>query len=46
MAASPEFKFLSHNVFEDDNSRTNASPAVDDGELLMRTDRFLYSIGK
>jgi outer membrane protein assembly factor BamB len=46
VAASPEFKFLSHNVFEDDNSRTNASPAVDDGELLMRTDRFLYSIGK
>jgi len=46
VAASPEFKFLAHNVFEDDNSRTNASPAVDDGQLLMRTDRFLYRIGK
>ena len=32
--------------FEDDNSRTNASPAVSNGQLLLRTDRYLYCIGK
>ena len=46
VAAKPEFEFLAHNVFDDDNSRTNASPAIDDGQLLMRTDRFLYCIEK
>jgi len=46
VAASPKYKLLAHNAFDDDNSRTNASPAVDDGQLLMRTDRFLYCIGK
>ena len=46
LAAQPEFKLLAHNVFEDDNSRTNASPIVDDGQLLLRTDLRLYCIGK
>lgn len=46
LAAQPKFKQLAHNVFEDDDSRTNASPIVDDGQLLLRTDRRLYCIGK
>ena len=46
MAAAPKFKQLAHNVFADDDSRANASPAVDDGRLLLRTDRYLYCIGK
>jgi outer membrane protein assembly factor BamB len=46
VAAKPEFELLAHNVFEDDNSRTNASPAVNNGQLLLRTDRALYCIGK
>jgi hypothetical protein len=45
VAARPEFKLLAHNVFADDNSRTNASPAVCDGQLLLRTDQSLYCIG-
>jgi outer membrane protein assembly factor BamB len=45
IAAQPNFELLAHNVFEDDDSRTNASPAVSNGQLLLRTDRKLYCIG-
>ncbi len=46
VAAGPKFALLAHNVLEDDDSRTNASPAVSNGQLLLRTDRNLYCIGK
>ena len=46
LAAGPKFEQLAHNVFDDDRSRTNASPIVSHGQLLIRTDRFLYCIGK
>jgi outer membrane protein assembly factor BamB len=46
LAATPKFDLLAHNVFQDDNSRTNASIIVSDGQLLMRNDRYLYCIGK
>ncbi len=46
VAAKPQFELLAHNAFDDDNSRTNASPAVHNGQLLLRTDRALYCIGK
>ena len=45
VAAQPKFELLAHNVFEADDSRTNASPAVSNGQLLLRTDRKLYCIG-
>lgn len=45
-AATPEFKQLAHNVFKDDDSRANASPAVSNGQLFLRNDRNLYCIGK
>jgi outer membrane protein assembly factor BamB len=45
-AADPGLKQLAHNKFEDDNSRTNASPIAHDGCLLLRTDQYLYCIGK
>ena len=45
VAAAPKFELLSHNVMEDDPSRTNASPAVSNGQLLLRSDRYLYCIG-
>jgi outer membrane protein assembly factor BamB len=45
-SAGPDFKQLAHNKFEDDDSRTNASPIVSDGCLLLRTDRYLVCIGK
>src|SRR5262249_22443112 len=46
VSAKPEFELMAHNVFEEDDSRTNASPAVSNGQLLLRTDRCLYCIGK
>jgi outer membrane protein assembly factor BamB len=46
VAANPKFKLLAHNVFDDDKSRTNGSPAVSDAHLLLRTDQHLYCIGK
>lgn len=44
LAAKPKFEVLAHNKF-DDTSRTNASPAVDDGRLLIRSDKYLYCVG-
>jgi outer membrane protein assembly factor BamB len=46
LAAKPKFELVAHNVFADDESRTNASPAVSDGQIFLRTDRNLYCIGK
>jgi outer membrane protein assembly factor BamB len=45
VAAEPKFHQLAHNVFADDKSRTNASPVISNGQLLLRTDAFLYCIG-
>ncbi len=46
VAAKPEFEELAHNQFEDDASRTNASPVVSNGQLLLRSDQYLYCIGE
>ena len=46
VAARPKFELLAHNVFADDSSRTNGSVAVSNGQLLLRTDQYLYCIGK
>jgi outer membrane protein assembly factor BamB len=46
VAAKPKFELVAHNVFADDDSRTNGSPAVSDGQIFLRTDRNLYCIGK
>lgn len=46
IAAGPKFEQLAHNQFDDDHSRTNGSPVVSNGCLLMRTDKYLYCIGK
>ena len=45
LEAKPQFRQLAHNVLGDD-SVFNASPAVVPGRLLLRSDRFLYCIGK
>ncbi len=45
LVASPEYKELAHNEL-DDNSTFNASPAISGGTLLLRSDRYLYCIGK
>lgn len=45
VAASPKFELLARNKFNDDD-RTNASPVVDNGRLLIRSDKYLYCVGK
>ena len=46
IAAGGEFKQLARNVFQEDKSLFNASPAVVDNTLLIRSDKYLYRIGK
>jgi outer membrane protein assembly factor BamB len=45
LAAQPEFKVLAYNRLESDASDFNASPAVSQGRLLLRSNRFLYCVG-
>jgi outer membrane protein assembly factor BamB len=45
LAAQPKFEQLAHNRL-DDRSTFNASPIVANGKLYLRSDRFLYCIGK
>ncbi len=44
LALSPQFKLLAHNRLGD-SSVFNATPVVSRGQLLLRSDRFLYCIG-
>jgi hypothetical protein len=46
LEAKPEFRQLALNKFSSDASDFNASPAVSDGRLYLRSDRFLYCVGK
>ena len=41
--AGPEFEVLAEN---DLNDYTLSSPAISDSHILIRTAKFLYSIGK
>jgi outer membrane protein assembly factor BamB len=45
VAADPQFKLLAHNE-PLDKSVFNASPAVVDGKLLLRSNEYLYCLGK
>ncbi len=45
VAATPKYQLLAHNVLGD-RSTFDASPAVTGNWLLVRSDRFLYCIGK
>ncbi len=45
LAAKPEFEQLAHNKL-DDRSTFNASPIVADGKLFLRSDKYLYCVGK
>jgi outer membrane protein assembly factor BamB len=45
--AKPAFEVLAHNVISSDQSVFNASPVpLGSGQFLLRSDRFLYCIGK
>ena len=41
----PSFNVVAHNVIEADKSQFNATPAVADGQLYLRSDRYLYCLG-
>jgi len=43
-AVEPEFKLIAQNRFEHDSSVFKATPAVSDGELFLRSERFLYCV--
>ena len=44
LAAKPVFEQLAHNDLNPDTSIFNASPVVSKGQLLLRSNRFLYCI--
>jgi outer membrane protein assembly factor BamB len=46
LPAKPKFEVLAHNTFKDDKSIFNGTPAVSNGQLIMRSDQYIYSIGK
>lgn len=46
LAAKPRFELLATNVIADDTSITNASPAVSDGRLYLRSNQYAYCIGR
>ena len=46
VAAGPNFELLASNRFESDGTDFSATPAVVGNTLLIRSNRFLYSIGK
>lgn len=45
LAAGPRFQLLATNVFADDLSVSNASPAVSNGRIFLRSNRYAYCIG-
>jgi hypothetical protein len=46
LAADAQFKQLAVNQFEGDASVFNATPAISQGQLLLRSNRALYCIGQ
>lgn len=46
VAAKPTFQLLAHNTFADDTSVFNATPAIEDGRIYLRSDQNLFCIGK
>jgi len=44
LAAKPEFEVLAHNENKADETDFNASAAISDGQLFLRSNRYLYCI--
>ena len=43
-AAKPEFEQIAQNQFPSDETFFNATPAICDGELFLRSNKYLYCI--
>jgi outer membrane protein assembly factor BamB len=46
VAAKPVFELLARNIIESDTSVFNGTPAVSHSQLFLRSDKYLYCIGK
>jgi outer membrane protein assembly factor BamB len=46
LEAMPKYRHTAYNVIETDSSVFNASPVPSDSHLLLRSDRYLYCVGK
>ena len=46
VAASPQFQLLAHNELNHDGGDFNASPAISNGQIFIRSKQHLYCIGK
>ena len=44
LAAKPEFKLIARNPLPADESDFNATPAISDGTIFLRSNRFLYCV--
>jgi hypothetical protein len=44
LPAKPTFEVLAHNQLASDKSDFNASPAICNGKILLRSNRFIYGI--
>lgn len=44
IAAAPRFRQIAVNRFESDSSDFNASPAISDGQLFIRSNKFIYCV--
>jgi len=46
LPAAPRYEILAQNRFESDDSDCSGTPAICDGDLFMRSGRFLYCVGE
>ena len=46
IAAKPTFEVVATNIIEGDDTDFNATPAVSDGCLFLRSNKALYCVGK
>ena len=44
LRAGPDFEVLAHNVLADDDSTFDGTPALAEGELFLRSRKYLYCI--
>ncbi len=45
LPAEPKFEILAKNKLDDDAGAFNATPAIHNGQLLVRSDKYLYCLG-
>ena len=46
IAAKPKYELIATNKFTSDDSEFNGTPAISGGQMFVRSNKYLYSIGK